>query len=39
MNLRQGPDAKAIQEGEHVEIGGNERYDAMCRKHFREAMV
>ncbi|MDP4611326.1 MAG: thymidine kinase [Opitutales bacterium] len=38
MNLRQGPDGKAIKEGEQVEIGGNERYVAMCRKHFTEAM-
>jgi thymidine kinase len=39
MNLRQGPDGKAIKEGEQVDIGGNERYVAMCRKHFREAMA
>lgn len=38
MNLRLGPDGKAIKEGEQVEIGGNERYIALCRKHFREAM-
>ncbi|MGJ8648736.1 MAG: thymidine kinase [Opitutaceae bacterium] len=38
MNLRQGPDGKAIKEGEQVEIGGNERYVAMCRRHFRQAM-
>ncbi|MGJ8698171.1 MAG: hypothetical protein ACSHYF_17760 [Verrucomicrobiaceae bacterium] len=25
-------------EGSQVVIGGNERYVAMCRKHFREAM-
>ncbi|MGJ8639621.1 MAG: thymidine kinase [Opitutaceae bacterium] len=37
MNLRQGPDGKAIKEGEQVEIGGNERYISMCRKHFVEA--
>ena len=28
----------AMKEGSQVEIGGNERYVAMCRKHFREAM-
>ena len=39
MNLRQGPDGKAVKEGEQVEIGGNERYIAMCRKHFTEAMA
>lgn len=37
MNLRVGPDGKAVREGEQVEIGGNERYVAMCRRHFREA--
>ncbi|MDA0349117.1 MAG: thymidine kinase [Verrucomicrobia bacterium] len=39
MNLRMGPDGKAVKEGAQVEIGGNERYVALCRKHFREAMV
>lgn len=39
MNLRMGPDGKAVKEGAQVEIGGNERYVALCRKHWREAMV
>ena len=39
MNLRLGLDGKALHEGAQVEIGGNERYVAMCRKHFREAMA
>jgi thymidine kinase len=38
MNLRTDADGNAIKEGAQVEIGGNERYVAMCRKHFREAM-
>lgn len=38
MNLRMGSDGKAVKEGAQVEIGGNERYVALCRKHFREAM-
>jgi len=38
MNLRTDEGGKAIKEGAQVEIGGNERYVAMCRKHFREAM-
>lgn len=37
MNLRTDEDGKPIKEGEQVEIGGNERYIAMCRKHFVEA--
>ena len=36
--LRTYEQGKAIKEGSQVEIGGNERYVAMCRKHFREAM-
>jgi len=38
MNLRQGPDGRPVHEGLQVEIGGNERYVAMCRKHFLEAL-
>lgn len=38
MNLRMGSDGKAVKEGEQVEIGGNERYVALCRKHWMEAM-
>ena len=38
MNLRLGADGQAIKEGDQVEVGGNERYIAMCRRHFREAM-
>lgn len=37
MNLRVDQDGKAITEGNQVEIGGNERYVALCRKHFLEA--
>lgn len=39
MNLRTDAEGKAIKQGAQVEIGGNERYIAMCRKHFREAMA
>jgi thymidine kinase len=38
MNLRTDAEGKPIKEGEQVEIGGNERYVAMCRKCFVEAM-
>ena len=38
MNLRVGPDGRAVKEGAQVEIGGNERYVAMCRRHFKEAL-
>lgn len=39
MNLRTDVKGNAIKEGSQVEIGGNERYVSMCRKHFREAML
>ncbi len=39
MNLRTDDNGNAIKEGAQVEIGCNERYVAMCRRHFREAML
>jgi len=39
MNLRVGPDGKALHEGAQVEIGGNERYVPMCRQHFKTALA
>jgi thymidine kinase len=38
MNLRVGPDGKGVKEGAQVEIGGNDRYVAMCRRHFKAAL-
>jgi thymidine kinase len=37
MNLRVAADGKAVTEGAQVEIGGNDRYVAMCRRHYKEA--
>jgi len=34
MNLRVTADGSAVTEGEQTEIGGNDRYVALCRKHF-----
>jgi thymidine kinase len=28
-----------VREGAQVEIGGNERYVAMCRRHYKEALA
>jgi len=39
MNLRVGPDGKGLKEGEQVEIGGNDRYVAMCRSHYQAALT
>ncbi len=36
MNLRIDGDGNAIREGDQIEVGGNERYIALCRKHFYE---
>ena len=38
MNLRVAADGRAVKEGAQVEIGGNDRYVAMCRRHFKEAL-
>ena len=37
MVLRQDENGRAIRKGESVEIGGNDRYVSMCRRHFYEA--
>ena len=36
MNLRVDESGKAVKEGAQTEIGGNDRYVALCRKHFME---
>ena len=39
MVLRLDATGKAMREGKQVEIGGNERYVSVCRRHHREAMA
>ncbi len=34
MNLRVDENGRAVVEGAQTEIGGNDRYVAMCRRHF-----
>jgi thymidine kinase len=36
MVVRMDEDGNPIREGSQVEIGGNDRYVSMCRKHFKE---
>ena len=36
MVLRLDASGDAVREGSQIEIGGNDRYVSMCRKHFRE---
>ncbi|MCX7282983.1 MAG: thymidine kinase [Novosphingobium sp.] len=38
MNLRVDQGGAAVKAGAQTEIGGNDRYVALCRKHFSEAM-
>lgn len=39
MNLRVDASGKAVKQGAQTEIGGNDRYEALCRKHFSEALA
>jgi len=38
MNLRVDGNGRAVTRGEQTEIGGNDRYIAMCRRHFFERL-
>ena len=38
MNLRVDESGKAVKAGAQTEIGGNDRYVALCRRHFMEAL-
>ena len=37
MNLRVDASGRAVTEGSQTEIGGNDRYVALCRRHFMAA--
>lgn len=37
MVIRQDAEGRALTEGAQVEVGGNDRYVSLCRRHFREA--
>ena len=36
MVVRLDADGKAVKEGTQIEIGGNDRYLSLCRRHFHE---
>ncbi|PPB79875.1 thymidine kinase [Albidovulum inexpectatum] len=36
MVVRRGPDGRAMRDGAQVQIGGNETYVSLCRRHWRE---
>jgi thymidine kinase len=39
MNLRVDDRGRPVRTGAQTEIGGNDRYEALCRRHFNEAMA
>jgi thymidine kinase len=39
MNLRIDAEGRAVASGDQTEIGGNERYVALCRRHFTAALA
>jgi thymidine kinase len=39
MNLRVDAEGRGVKEGAQVEIGGNDRYVATCRRHFKQALA
>jgi thymidine kinase len=38
MVVRMGPDGAPLRDGAQIQIGGNETYVSLCRRHWREAM-
>jgi thymidine kinase len=38
MNLRIDANGFAVKQGAQIEVGGNERYVALCRRHYAEQM-
>lgn len=38
MNARIDSNGQVIKAGEQIQIGGNETYISLCRKHFKEAL-
>jgi thymidine kinase len=38
MVVRKDAGGRVLREGAQVEIGGNDRYESLCRRHWREAV-
>ena len=38
MVIRRGPDGQALTDGDQVQVGGNETYVSLCRRHWRQAV-
>lgn len=39
MNARVDKNGQIVRHGEQIEIGGNDRYISLCRKHYRTGMT
>jgi thymidine kinase len=39
MVLRLDASGRPVREGEQIQIGGNEKYVSVCRKHFKEGLA
>jgi len=39
MNLRVDADGRAVKHGASIEIGGNDRYVSLCRRHFMDRIA
>jgi thymidine kinase len=39
MVVRKGPDGRVLTDGAQVVIGGNETYESLCRRHWRQAVA
>lgn len=39
MVVRKGPDGRVLRDGDQVQIGGNETYVSLCRRHWRAAVA
>jgi thymidine kinase len=39
MVLRMDSNGKPVRDGEQIQIGGNERYVSVCRKHFKAGLA
>ncbi len=38
MVIRRGTDGQVLTDGDQVQVGGNETYVSLCRRHWREAV-
>ena len=38
MVIRRAPDGTVLTDGDQVQVGGNETYVSLCRRHWREAV-